>query len=100
MQDKLTPEGERIAQVLATDPDMQALAMPSELPTTRGDYGSYMNKLLGVGKMLADISPNLAGRAGLHVAARAMVLAGGNERGIYDALALVIGEPLPVGVQS
>lgn len=100
MHTKLTAEGERIAQLLATDPDLQALAAPAELAATRSDYGGYMRKLTHVGSMLGDISDNLAGEAGLRVAARSMQLAGGDSRGIYDALAILVGESLPMGVQA
>lgn len=94
---RLTATGEGIAKLLATDKDMIALAKPSDMPTTRSDYGNYMTKLMQVSDMLGSMADNLAGEAGLRIAARAMELAGGDARGIYDALHICLGEPILTG---
>lgn len=53
-----------------------------QIETTRGHYGAYMNLLMTVAKGDNKVASNLA---------RTLKSAGANERGVDDALRIVIG---------
>ncbi len=74
---------EALVAKLAQDTDVIALATPSELPTTRSDYGRYMGSLTH----LAEQAPFGQSQASsLRFWAVVLDRAGADRRGLDDAL--------------
>ena len=77
----LTSEGKKIAQAIADIPEIQKMAHPPEIETTKNHYAYYAALIQKIGEATGH-----AGQAGHFLAAEALTLAGGNAEGIGDAM--------------
>ena len=85
---ELPPAVEELVSRLAADEEIREAVKPSDVPTTRGDYGRWLTLL----PMLADASP-LASSPVANRRIWAVILnrAGANQQGLLDALKIIEG---------
>ena len=77
----LTPEGKKIAQAIADIPEIQKMAQPPTIETTKNHYGHYASLIQKIGDATGH-----TGEVAHVLAAEALKLAGGNANGIDDAM--------------
>lgn len=84
---------EQLITLMAEEPEVRALAQPDPHPTTRNDYGGYLQKILRLAKdspLLPD-SPDLTEASQAKLWASVLITAGGDVQGIRDAIRVTYG---------